>query len=330
MNIANIHFIKLALLFTFSFVLFDGTMARQASVNIVMPVTENVMDDPYRSEFFPVESAPKISVKTINGNVDVYRNSAINGVQVDLYVERSFSLWSGTRNLDNYRIIIQKRGNHIIASVEDRSRGGSARRSGDIQFHFVVQVPADASTDLRTINGNIELDGVKGTHFLQNQNGEIFVNNSGGEIRVLSATGSLKLNSLQGSIFAKTVTGEINIADNEGEVRVRSTSGSISVERMNGNLAAATTSGNIVSDFTDVTTGIYLETVSGNVNLTIPADNGYDIKGKALQFDISGIQQASITRQSRGMNERNIVLRDGDIPVQMSTVSGTIRVLEKH
>lgn len=286
--------------------------------------------NPTDLNFFQVDSSPKISVNTINGNIDVYRNSAINGVQVDLYVERSFSLWSGTRNLDNFRIVIQKRGNQIIASVEDRSRGGSSRRSGDIQFHFVVQIPADASTDLRTINGNIDLDGANGVHFLQNQNGELSVKNSSGEIRAISATGSMDLENLRGSVFAKTVTGDINIMENEGEVRVRSTSGSIYVERMSGDLAAATTSGDIITDFTDVTSGIYLETVSGNVHLAIPSDNGYDIKGRALRFDLTGVQQTSISHQSQRMNERNIVLRDGDIPVQMATVSGTIRVSEKH
>ncbi|MCC5940436.1 MAG: DUF4097 family beta strand repeat protein [Balneolaceae bacterium] len=330
MKIVNAHIIKLALLLTLPLILFDGVSAQQAAANIVLPSTEITIDDPYISEFFQVGSSPKISVNTINGNIDVYQNSAINGVQVDLYVERSFSLWSGTRNLDNFRIVVQKRGNQIIASVEDRSRGGSSRRGGDVQFHFVVQVPADASTDLRTINGNIDLDGANGIHYLQNQHGELSVKNSSGEIRVISATGSMDLESLRGTVFAKTVTGDINIADNEGEVRVRSTSGSIFVERMNGDLAAATTSGDIITDFTDVTSGIYLETVSGNVHLAIPSDNGYDIKGRALRFDLTGVQQTSISRQSQRMNERNIVLRDGDIPVQMATVSGTIRVSEKH
>ncbi len=330
MEHVNSHIKKLIQICIIALIFFGNADAKQAPVNIILPVAESTTSEPYRSEFFQVDSSPNITVKTINGNVEVFQNAAINGVQVDLFVERSFSLWSGTRNLDNFRIILQKRGNNIIASVEDRSRGGSSRRGGDIRFNFVVQIPADASTDLRSINGNISLEGADGKHFLQNQNGDMAVYDSNGEIRVISSTGNLDLQNLSGTILAKTVTGDINIANNEGEVRVRSTSGNIFVEKLSGDLAAATTSGDIITDFTDVNSGIYLETVSGDVHLAIPRDYGYNIMGRALRFDLGGIQQASISRQTQDRNERNIVLRGGDIPVQMATVSGTIRVSEKY
>ncbi|TVR19520.1 MAG: hypothetical protein EA391_00550 [Balneolaceae bacterium] len=329
MNVVNRHIKKLTQIFAISLLWFGSADARQASVNIILPATESATSEPYRSEFFTTESSPNVTVKTINGNIEVFQNAAINGVQVDLFVERSFSLWSGTRNLDNFRIILQKRGNNIIASVEDRSRGGSSRR-GDIRFNFVVQIPADASTDLRSINGNILLEGADGKHFLQNQNGDISVSDSNGEVRVISSTGNLDLRNLSGTILAKTVTGDINIANNEGEVRVRSTSGNIFVEKLSGDLAAATTSGDIITDFTDVNSGIYLETVSGDVHLAIPQEYGYIIMGRALRFDLGGVQQTSISRQTQDRNERNIILRGGDIPVQMATVSGTIRVSEKY
>ena len=330
MKIVNLRFIKLAILLFVPFILFKNGIAQQPAVHTIHSSTESSMDEPYRSEFFTVRGIPNISVKTINGNIEVYQNTAINGVQVDLYVERSFSLWTGTRNLDNYRIVIYQRGDQIIASVEDRSRGGSSRRGRDVQFHFVVQVPANSSTDLRTINGSIHLDGLEGKQFLQNQAGLLSAENSSGEIRLMSSTGSIKLKNLKGSMFAKTVVGDIDIADNEGEVRVRSTSGSIYVERMSGALVAATTSGDIITDFTDVSQGIYLETTSGDIQLSIPAEYGYEIHGKALRFDLAGIQLSSISRQSQSANERTIVLRDGGLPVQLSTVSGYIRVSEEN
>lgn len=326
MKFVNNWILKLTLL-AVPFTLFEISHAQQAAVNLGSAYSATSLNDPYQSKLFRVRGAPKIMVNTISGDISVIQNSQINGVQVDLYVERGFSLWAGTRSLDNYRIIMQQHGNQIIASVEDRRRG-SPRRGGDVQFHFVVQIPAEASTELRTINGSIDLEGADGKHFLQNQEGNLSVKHARGEIRVVSTTGNIDLEKLEGNVFAKTLNGDIRINDNSGEVRVRSIAGNIYVEKMSGTLIAATTSGNINTDFTHVSKGIYLETVSGDIQLSIPSAEGYDIQGKAMRFDLAGIHPSSISEQSQNFRERTIVIRDGGLPVQLSTVSGLIRVSE--
>jgi sRNA-binding regulator protein Hfq len=285
--------------------------------------------DPYQSRLFRVRGTPQVLVNTISGDIHVVKNSSINGVQVDLYVERGFSLWSGTRSLDNYRIIMQQQGDKIIASVEDR-RSGTSRQRSDVQFYFQVQVPDNAVTELRTVNGSITLEDVQGKHFLQNQNGDLIVKGVSGDVQAASTTGNIYLEKLKGNIFAKTVSGNIGIEENSGEVRVRSISGAIHATGMNGTLVSATTSGNITTDFKQVGKGIYLESVSGDIQLTIPVQNGYEIRGQAMRFDLAGIHQSSISEQSQNFRERKIVIRDGGLPVQLSTVSGQIRISENQ
>jgi hypothetical protein len=303
--------------------------AQNTGISLHSPgiIDETNLNDPYESKFFRVRGTPKINVKTIFGDISVIENPDLGGVQVDLYVERSFSLWSGTRSLDNYRIVMFQRGNQITASIEDR-RPGSSRQRGDVRFHFVLQVPLKASTELRSVHGMIKLEGTEGSHFVQNQSGDLLIDGTRGEIRAVSATGNIELTGLSGSIFAKTVNGNIHVDSNSGEVRVRTVTGNIHANDMNGTLVSATTSGNISADFIHVTQGIYMEAVSGDINLTIPAIDGYEIEGRAMRFDLAGISHASISEQSQTFRERKLVIREGGLPIQLTTVSGLITVTE--
>jgi len=287
----------------------------------------SLQSDPYRSEFFRVDNNPTINISTVSGDIEVIQNPGIDGVQVDLFVKREFSLWSGTRNLNNFRIIIQKQGNTVIASVEDRRSGSNQYSSGDVKFTFIVQVPAKASLNLRTISGGINADGVEGQHYIQNHAGNLEIINLTGEVRVISTAGDIKMENLNGNIFAKTVSGDILTDQNRGEVRLRTTTGNITTTALSGTLVAATTSGNIQSEFTEVAVGVYLETSTGNIDLQLPKLAGYEIDARGLNFDFDDLIGDEVTKDI-GFRNANIQIREGGIPVNLKTVAGSIRVRE--
>ncbi|MDZ7720600.1 MAG: DUF4097 family beta strand repeat-containing protein [Balneolaceae bacterium] len=289
----------------------------------------DLQEKPYKSEFFRVRGIPKVTVHTTTGNIEVFQNPDINGVKVDLFLERSFSLWSGRRSLDNFRIILQQQGDRIIASVEDK-KSGQVPRDSDIKFHFLVQTPKNVTTNLRAFNGNIFLDDVEGDHFIQNQTGDISISHTKGEIRVVSTTGNIDLANVKGNVYAKTVNGSVNIVSNSGEARVRSVSGDIHASKMRGTLVSATTSGNIYADFTDVSKGIYLETISGDIELFLPETSGFDIEGSAMSYDLRGLRESSITESDQNQRDLNVVIREGGLPVRVSTMSGRIQVSESQ
>lgn len=286
-------------------------------------------DKPYKSEYFRIRGIPKVTVHTTTGNVEVFQNPDIDGVKVDLFLERSFSLWSGRRSLDNFRIILQQQGDHIIASVEDK-KSGHVPSGSDIKFHFLVQTPKEVNTNLRTFNGDIFLENAEGNHFIQNQSGNITINQTSGEIRAASIMGNIDLTDLKGKVFAKTVNGSVNVFSNSGEVRVRSVSGDIDASNISGTLISATTSGNISADFMDVSTGIILETISGNIELFLPTTNGYNIEGTAMSYDLRGLNESTISERDQNQRDLNVVIREGGLPVRLSTMSGRIRVSESQ
>lgn len=314
---------------------FDHSYAQQVlyhsaneTVKEITPSKET-QDKPYQSEFFRVRGIPKVTVHTTVGNVEVFQNPDIDGVKVDLFLERSFSLWSGHRSLDNFRIILQQQGDHIIASVEDK-KSGHVPSSSDIKFHFLVQTPQKVTTNLRTFDGDIFLENVEGHHFIQNQSGDITINRTKGEVRIVSTTGDIDLADLEGNVYAKTVSGSVKILSNSGEVRVRSVSGDITASDIKGTLVSATTSGNIFADFMDVSKGIYLETMSGNIELFLPATSGFNIEGSAMSYDLRGLSESTITQKNQTNRDLYVVIREGGLPVHLSTMSGRIRVSESQ
>lgn len=308
-------------------VAFQSVQAQQTYLHTLPLIHSETQTDPHLSKTFQMRGIPDLRVNIPGGDIEVEHIENTDKVDVELYTKRSFSLWSGTRSLDTYRIIVQQRGDQIIASVEDR-RPGRTSRGGDIDFRFVIRVPAQASSNLRTINGEILLSGVNGEHFLQNQTGDLRVKNSEGDIRITSTTGNIYLNDVHGNIFAKTVNGRIEANRNQGEVRLRTVAGNIKAEELSGTLVSGSTSGNIEAHFSDVSIGIHMETVSGNIELDIPRTTGYTVSGKAMRFNFDGIDSSSIKRRSVSSRNANVVIRDGDIPVNLSTVSGRISVRE--
>lgn len=323
------HVSLLAALLTVIMLVFSSPQplqAQSASVNTKEDdKSTRAESDPYISNLFKIRGTPDLQVNIPVGAINVVHNPDIEGVKVDLYVKREFSLWSGYRSLEGYRIIMQQRGDQIIASVEDTR---PSRNSGSVEFYIDIQVPGEFSSNLRALSGPITLTGANGKHFLQNQTGNLSIINSEGDLRASSTTGTIDLNNLGGNIFAKTVSGHIRVMNNRGEVRLRSVSGSIEAENLSGTLVSATTSGNINAHFTDVSVGIYMETVTGSINLQLPPMPGYQVQARAMQFDFDALDSASITSRTMKTREASLILREGDLPVDLSSVSGKITIQE--
>lgn len=295
-----------------------------------VPAPDNGLNEPYRSELFRVRGAPSITVHTLAGEIEVIRNRALQGVQIDLYVDQSFSFWSRSRSLDDYRIIFQQSGNQIVASVEDIRSGKRVHDPGSTNFTFIVQIPGEeASLNLRSISGDISVEGFSGKHYIQNHAGNLHLEKMKGEVRAASTAGNIEILDSDGVLYANSVSGSIYVEGGEGEIRLRSISGNVESRNISGALVAASTSGNIYSDFSNVTKGIHLETVSGDLEVILPRNLGYTVTARGSGFDFRNLDLTDSTRNV-GSGHTSFVLRDGTIPVNISTVSGRIKIGERR
>ncbi|MEX0822803.1 MAG: hypothetical protein WD008_00360, partial [Balneolaceae bacterium] len=173
------------MLLLFSVALTSISSARQIHFATAQQQHSPEQQDPYRSRFFTVKGIPELSVFTPSGDIEVIHNPDINGVLVELYVKRGFSIWSGSKSLDNYRIILSQSRNSITASVEKKQASTGYFGSDGIQFKFVVQTPKKITSNLRSMSGHILLDGVEGRQFLQSDAGNVNLINSKGELSLV-------------------------------------------------------------------------------------------------------------------------------------------------
>lgn len=314
-------------LFWFLLLIPGGTKAQHfLAITTDTPGTQQ--NDPYRSRHFMVQGIPDLTVLTPSGDIEVIYNPAIEGVKVDLYVKRGFSIWSGSQSLDNYRIIFRQNGNAITASVERKQPASGFFGSDDVKFNFVVQSPRKITTNLRSMSGKVLLNGVEGRQFLQSDAGELNLMNSEGELSLYSAAGSIYLDNNSGQIQAKSMAGDVHINNNRGDIRVRTVSGSVWGKEMAGSFVCATVSGGVDVSFDQVRKGIQLETVSGNIILELDNPRGFDVKAQAMRVN-NNLPEYYITERSSGSRATTIKLGEGGIPINISSISGTVDIKQK-
>ncbi|MFH5884352.1 DUF4097 family beta strand repeat-containing protein [Halalkalibaculum sp. DA3122] len=278
--------------------------------------------NPYLVREFTLDGPGVLKTSTLAGNIDVEKVVDSNEVRVELYVERGFALWSGSRNLDNYRINVLKRGNEIIASVEEKKRSG--RLFGDaVNFNFKVYVPERMSTELQTRGGNISLSGVKGDQLAKTSGGNIRLHRLTGKVGAYTTGGDIGISYCKGTIFAQTEGGQINARHSEGELRLRTGGGDITSQQITGSFIARAGAGNIRSHFADVGQGISIETSAGNITVELPVGAGLDIFASGSYIDSQSLENFSGTQSSRLLEGR---LNGGSIPVRLQTSSGNVTI----
>jgi hypothetical protein len=104
---------------------------------------------------------------------------------------------------------------------------GSGSDAGEWRVYFIVHAPKDASLDLETKNGPVDVGQVSGT------------------VKVRAANGPVSIRDSSGAIQANTINGPISFAGGGGDVRLNAQNGPISLklegEAWNGAQLAATT-----------------------------------------------------------------------------------------
>lgn len=286
---------------------------------------EILTQDPHERKKFYVDGAPNLTVFTVSGDIEVVHDPDIDHVLVELYVRRGYSIWSGRKNIDNYRIVMMQREDQINASVQ-KKRSDGAWVGDNISFTFVVHTPKDLTSNLRTMNGSVLLQGVNGKNIVHTNAGNITLRDIEGEVQANSSGGGIGIAGSSGQFNIRTIVGNVNIEQSKGEIRARTVSGNILVRDVNGTLVCATASGNINASFSDVSYGIHVQSASGNIELTLPGKTGYQLDARGANIDLVHFQPFDGVVSGSSASGK---VGDGSIPLQLSTASGNI-VLKKE
>lgn len=187
------------------------------------------------------------------------------------------------------------KGVSVTRSAGRFSSSGPASEAGRWEVYFIVHAPKDASLDLETQNGPIDVGGVSGTLKARATNGPIAIRDS------------------SGAVEARTNNGPISFSGGGGDVRLNAQNGPISLK-----LAG------------EVWNGARLEaaTVNGPLSLALP-----EKFRSAVRLETSGHGPiscrpsgcAAATTDS-GLNRRTLQFNGSGDTVRISTVNGPISV----
>jgi DUF4097 and DUF4098 domain-containing protein YvlB len=214
-------------------------------------------------------------------------------------------------------------------------------RNVSIEYH--VEVPKDTEVDATVASGGLTVDNVRGpvkansasgyVHVYRVErdaninvaSGSIEVSTIGGVLRVTSASGDIVIADVKGDLNASAASGSIKITNASDRIEASSASGEINVSGANGDLKVHAVSGSIhVSG--DPSTNHYweLKSVSGSVDLRVPANAGFLLSAEATSGDIRTGLPVIIEEQGKHSLRAHVGSSTGRVEVH--TVSGAINV----
>jgi DUF4097 and DUF4098 domain-containing protein YvlB len=151
-------------------------------------------------------------------------------------------------------------------------RSGSSR-SGDTRFELTV--PVGARVRANTTSGDIRIRGSKAEVEVRTQRGDIELEDVG-RAEITAYSGDVTATGINGELRANVLSGDVRIRQIAGDVEVKTVSGSIDLRDARSRyVRIGSTSGDIGYDGTIDANGRYeLQTHSGDINLTLPANVG--------------------------------------------------------
>lgn len=277
---------------------------------------------PYLTKEFTLNGPGILKAFTVAGNIEIKTVENSDRVKVELYIDRGYSFWSNSKNLDNYRITVIQRGNEIVSSVERKNKE-TGFFSDQMRFSFKVYVPKSMSTELKTSGGNVTVSGLDGNHVIKTSGGNIDLDGITGKLTAYTAGGNIKINNSRGIIYGKTTGGNINVDQSQGEIRLLSEGGRILAERISGTLLARLGGGDIKAQFLKVSEGISLDTGAGNIYLELPKMDGFDLVIRGTEIILPTNLRVD---GYKGRQKVEGTVDKGGAPINLSTNYGKIEL----
>ena len=160
-------------------------------------------------------------------------------------------------------------------TLENDQRGNridlraNSRRQGSNLVDYTVFVPADAFVSVRSFDGKLHVQGLRGDVILEGATGTVEVTDIG-----------------NAHLHVKTLSGQVNLTDiRDSHVDVRSVSGNVNIRNVSGlSLEVNSGSGRITYKGDPGAAGEYrLMSHSGDLEVSIPASVPVEIKAHSLK-----------------------------------------------
>ncbi len=253
---------------------------------------------------FAVQSKPKITVRNSSGRIQV---KAWNKSEVQV-------AWTNTSG--KTVVETEQAGNR----VEVATRAGDGDVSADdLKTDFEITVPVESELNVRTDSGNVTVESVHG------------------DMTFDTVGANLQLSDVDGYIVAKTIDGSLVCTRCAGKLEANSISGSMQmIQPALDSMRVQTSSGNILFDGSFLSGGIYImKNFSGTIEVHFSQNDSFDVNANSLRGDV--INQAMFKPDTHGSPHPASkwghgfigTMNDGHAKVELSSFSGTIKILKR-
>lgn len=152
-----------------------------------------------------------------------------------------------------------------------KAENGFSLFEGDRGINLDITVPRTLGLTVQEVSGDVTVQDITGPVNLETVSGDIKANDLNGQISLSTTSGDIKANAINGQVALSTTSGgiEVDHAQLHGQTTLHSTSGSISVT---GSL--------------DPNGSYHMDTTSGDIQLTLPANSSFQLADSATSGDI--------------------------------------------
>ncbi|MCO7189808.1 MULTISPECIES: DUF4097 family beta strand repeat-containing protein [unclassified Pseudoalteromonas] len=246
---------------------------------------------------------------------------------------------------DGYTLETQGNVTEFIVKMPRRNKGWNNKRDGS---RLTIYMPKQSELDFEGVNVDVDVSNFSAGVAVTTVNGDIEVNQVNGKIELETVNGDIEGKELSGNIRYETVNGDIEDMASSGKLRFNAVNGGIEsmtqasdirVENVNGevdfdiaslkDLRMSTVNGeiNVKLRALEKRANIRFESVSGDVDFYFPTNLSarFDIDAHAGGRIINELSADKEKKAKYGPSrELEFVINDGDVDVEIDTVSGRI------
>lgn len=329
---------------------------------VLWAAAQNDNDKPYMVKSFNSSNFEKLVVSTFGGGINVKGNNS-KTAQVKVFVKKNNNYFTqGDKNIEDelakYIIDIGVANGELVCTAKRREEK-SGWSSNNLSISFVVDVPSQIDTELKTSGGGITLANLDGNLMfktsggglnlsglsgnidgktsgggikvsdsegklnLKTSGGGISAKNSKGEINLYTSGGGIDLANLTGTVVAYTSGGGIDVNNTKGNLDIKTSGGSIDLMHVKGDISAKTSGGSIDAKIDQIGEYLNLSTSAGNVKVDLPFGQGMDLDLSARTIKSTKLAKVSGNLQKGKVKGK---INGGGSEVKITTSTGNIYI----
>jgi len=180
----------------------------------------------------------QVSINTINGKLHIKSHTDPDTTRLkwdaEIHITRGM-LFGSDEKMETVKehtgVVMKEEDGHLhIKAQHPKDKPWGVK---NIAIHINVLMPADVELNAKTVNGWLQVEGIKAPLVVESVNGQVETLNCGGPVQAKSVNGSINTSGLLTSIMAETVNGSIKsyFTDSpNGQCRINSVNGSVLVK----------------------------------------------------------------------------------------------------